>query len=369
MTNNNTSLNGTNINFIINCLSHELNCETSFFAMPENIDWETVSLLLERHRLDAHFYTLNQKYNFQISEQYKEKLRIARYANLLFGDYCKTEIHEVLTSLEAAKIPVIVLKGWAFIQWLYEGDHGQRFCEDIDILIPTNYVDLAVKTLRELDFKCIEEFGPLFSRRFRNASTFFRDGNLNKPFRKFSIGLHWGLTHHPCYDSKQVNINELFCRKVPIQIENVNVFELCFEDQIVYLCAHTALQHRNAETLQNYYEIAALIKRSGKKLNWQVIIERAKQWHYLVQVQLVLNQVNLYWSGVIPDHELTMINCSETTWLEKKLDHFVAITKSDSYPSVLLEFLTIPGLINKFTYIFIRLFPPKKIFQQQLEKN
>ena len=110
----------------------------------------------------------------------------------------------------------------------------------------------------------LDEVVPGYARRYYNARAYILAGQNPHPFRKFAIGLHWGLTHYPYYDKNSVNISEIFKRAIPLQVAGVDVLEMCVVDRVVYTCAHLSLHHRNRETLLNYFEIAATIGRKNQ---------------------------------------------------------------------------------------------------------
>jgi hypothetical protein len=354
-----TQFTGPEANFIVACLAGELQDQQGVSTAPTDMDWEKLGLLLEKNRLAAHFYSLGLKHPGLFPDDLCDRLRQARYENLLYGDQCRLEVREVLDKLRATGIPVIVMKGWALIHTLYGGDYAQRFCEDIDILIPPDRVDEAEALLHELNYAGTQEVHPGYSRRFSNARAYLQTGESSAPFRKFAIGLHWGLTHYPYFDKKRINHTELFSRSRPLQVAGVDVLEFCPEDQLIYICAHLALHHRNQETLLNYFEIAAIIHLAGKNLDWQQVIDRSQGWGYLAQVQYVLRQVALFWPGVIP----TDVLLRKVSWKERQIDKLVANTKGNRFYSALVEFLTMPGIGNKVSATFQQLFPDREFMQ------
>ena len=348
------------LKFIIDCLGNELLPETKEINVEDDIDWDQVYRLLEENRLAPHFSIISQSNKTIFPSEIRERLKQARYANLLYGDRCKVQVQQVLQGLSEAGIPVIVMKGWALIQWLYNGDHGQRFCEDIDILILPDTYECADKVLRNLNYFGVQEAQPGYARRFSNARAYSLAGEFTDPFRKFSIGLHWGLTHFPYFDEKRINISGLFARARCLKVAGVAVLELSFEDQLIYTCAHLMLHHRNEETLLNYFEIAAIIQRAGVNLDWQVILDRSRDWHYLVQVQNVIRKVNNFWPGTIPTDDYLMINNAETTLNDRLIDNLVAKNKGNPFRSAVIEMLALPGWRNKLYCTFHQIFPGKE---------
>ena len=351
--------------FAIACLSQELSPGKDEIIVPQDLDWDRFLAFLKKNRLAPHFAILAGKQKMLFPEEFRDRLKQERYPILLYGDQCQLQVREVLSAFRNAEIQVIVLKGWALIQWLYGGDFGQRFCEDIDILVPLDAVKKAESVLDSLGFEGLREIDPGFSSRLSNARAYQKRDQSGMIYRPFTIGFHWGLTHFPYYDKDRVNTAELFERSIPLTVAGVDVAELSHEDQVVYTCAHLALHHRIQENLLNYFEIAALIKRAGAVFNWKKAIERAQHWNYFVQLHQVLEEVDSIFSGVIPSAALSEMRQIQVPWREKWIDRMVAGSKGNQFRSALVELIALPGLGNKLRQTWLNLFPPREYMQQR----
>jgi len=351
--------------FILQCLRSELLPGSAVELPNRELDWEKTFALLEENRLAPHFYTFSKQHEGLFPDALHKRLKLARYALLLYGDQCKFQVEEVLAGLSAAIIPVIVLKGWALIQWLYQGDHGQRFCEDIDILVPRDQVTRAVATLEQLGYAALKEADPGFAQRFSNAQAYIRRDPSAGVANRFSIGFHWGLTHYPYFDEKRVNTDHLFSRSLPLKVAGVDVAELSFEDQFIYTCAHLALHHRNAENLLNFYEIAAILMRAGTSMDWQAVLDRATAWGYSMQVRYVVAQIQYLWPEVVPREVLELLAGLRPSLKDRWIDQLVATTKGNRIKSALVEMLALPGWKNKLTAAFRQVFPGREYMQHR----
>lgn len=349
--------------FAIACLASEMRGTSKAVTIPANLEWQELLKFLKKNRLVPHFAVLAGEHQDLFPEEFRARLKEDRYSYLLYGDQCQTQVHEVLAALRQAGIPVIVLKGWAFIQWLYRGDHGQRFCEDIDILVPMAHVKQSELILQGLEYAGMIEIDPGFLTNLSNARAYQKVDQSGVFLRPFTIGFHWGLTHFPYYDKDRVNTDELFARAMPLEVAGVEVAELSHEDQVLYTCAHLALHHRNQENLLNYYEIAALLKRAGTDFNWGMAIERACKWKYFVQFRLVLEEVESIFPGLIPPAVMQELRQIRVAWRDKWIDHMVAGSKGNQFRSALVELIALPGLGNKVRQTWLNLFPPREYMQ------
>ena len=78
----------------------------------------------------------------------------------LYGDQCGERVKALLSGLRAKGVDVVVLKGWAFIQTIYAGDHSVRYCEDIDILVLPQETSMAVSVLTQMGYQSKAETWP-----------------------------------------------------------------------------------------------------------------------------------------------------------------------------------------------------------------
>ncbi len=348
----------------IACLGFELGC-TGEITLPDGLEWGRFYQFIEKNRLAPHFSVLAKRLPVDFPEEIKHELKLARYQNLLYGDACKLQVHQVLAGLKEAGIPVIVLKGWAAIQWLYGGDHGQRVYDDIDILVPVQNKEAVEAVLEKGGFSPILAVDPDYADRFSNAKAFTRPAMEVNLGKQFSIGFHWGLTHFPYYDRERINTDELFDRSLPLQVAGVGVAELSLEDQLIYACAHLALHHRNDETLLQYFEIAAIPKRAGAALDWDSVINRAKGWGYLAQLRVVLSAVNSLWKDIPGKKILDRLDQVPIPWKERWLDQMVAGVKGNPIRSAFVEVLALPGIANKLRAIWFNMFPPRRYMEHR----
>jgi len=353
------------VGFIVACLSSELSGKQEPLIPPANVDWEKVANLVEEHRLAGHFYIFGKKRPGLFPDDLQARFKNVRYGFLIYGDNARLQVSSVLAALTSAGIPVIVMKGWALIPTFYKGDHSQRFCEDIDILIEPDQVDTAELILQKLGYYGIDEVTPGYSRCFANARAYMLISDNHTGFRRFAIGLHWGLTHYPFFDRERIKIGDIFARAKPLWVADVQVLEMSLEDQLVYTCAHLSLHHRNEETLLNYYEIAAILEKGESAMDWEEVITRANEWGYLVQLQYSLKCTHDFWPSALPINVLQKVTSQKTSRTERMIDRLVKMTKGNRFRSALIGALAIPGIHNKFRAALHQILPEKSYMQSR----
>lgn len=351
--------------WIIACLAEELKGRQALPVPPDDFDWQKAVVLLYNHRLAGHFVTLLKPSGVVVPVEAARQLKEFRYGQMIYGDKARIQVKKVLHGLIEAQIPVIVMKGWVLISTLYANDHSQRFCEDVDLLISPGDVDRAEALLTGLGYTPAAEVAEGHNHRFTNAREYLFIEPSGGEYSRFLVGLHWGLTHYPAYDGRRVNMAELFERCKPVKVVDEYVCRMASEDEIVYLCAHLSLHHRNEETLCHYFELAWLLESQKGSLSWVKIIHRAKEWNYLVQVQHTFRQLAALFPDVMPPDALARIVQAPTRWRDRKVDDLVAQTKGNRYRSALVEMFSVPGLGNKCAFAFRQVFPERTYLQER----
>ena len=344
-------------NFIRDYLASGLFPERPLPMPPADLDWARLALLLSGSRLSAHFLVLGKEQQDLWEASFRDSLKKDRYSLMLYGDQCALHIRSLLLALNEASVPVIVLKGWAFIPTIYGGDYSQRACEDIDILVRPQDVDLVEELLHKLNFSMAMEGWAGYNRRYWNGARYFVGGKSNMPGSTFSIGLHWGLWHTPSYDAKLIDIEALFERARPLEVVDIPVLELSVEDRIVYTAAHIGLHHLFDEALFRYYELAANILRADPAIKWEQVFSRASRWHVVLPLRYVLGKTKFFWNEIIPTSVIDELDDLEPTRREFFTEHWIKITRGHSSFSHILHWLTFPDWKKRFLIVLQDIFP------------
>jgi hypothetical protein len=357
-------LDGREVGFIRAALASRLFPERPFPDPPADLDWERLYTLLRRHRLAAHFYVLGKSQRGRWPASFRERLRLDRYGLIIYGDQFINRIKTVLSALTEANIPVIVLKGWALIQTLYGGDHGQRVYDDIDILVHPKNAAASETILKKLGWQGGGERRPGFNHRYFNAEAFYISEQAEIPGRVFSIGFHWGLFHHPAYNPKQVDLETLFERAHPLEIAGVPVLEMSVEDNMVYNCAHVVLHHRSEEILLNYYEIAIVIKNANSTLDWQKVEQRAKCWKLVLPLKKVVKRIEEFWPGTVPASALASIEDIKPALSEQFVHIWNERTNDNLFFEHFLTWLSMSGIKRRLSFILEEIFPDRSYMKK-----
>ncbi|MGC9333599.1 MAG: signal peptidase I [Anaerolineae bacterium] len=337
--------------FLVNCVGHCLDPIRPLPAPPEALNWPHVYRLLQQHRLGGLFCLLGWKHPDLWPKEMQGQLRLNRYRALIRGDKCQAQVRQVLTALTKAGIPVLVLKGWAMIPTVYGGDHGQRLYEDIDVVVRPQDGAQAEQVLCGLGYEgTMAEPWPGYRRRYRVSRAYLLSTDPAPLGQPFAISLHWGLLDTPFYD-RRISIDDLFERARPLQVAGVEVQAMAWVDDLIYSCGHLALHHGYDGALFRYFELASIILRSGPDFDWKTATDRAAAWRLVVPTRHAMRFLDEFWPGIVPSDALDEILSLQPTRTEELVHRLVIEHQENRTVRVLLNWLTLPGLARRATFI------------------
>ena len=179
-------------------------------------------------------------------------------------------LREIASSLDAAGIPLIVLKGMALAYLAYP-DPYCRSMSDIDLFVPRADLGKAVELVGRLDYRGSRNF---FS---QDGSTFVSSD------KAVQIEVHGSL---PSFEDLGVDSAFLWERSLPADLDGVQVRVLRPEDCIQHLCLHTGAHHHYLSRLQGLLDLRVYLEKHGGAMQWQAVAERSVEtgssaWVYL----------------------------------------------------------------------------------------
>ncbi len=192
----------------------------------------------------------------------RERLRVHYYAIGARNAMLLSALADVLHALARAGVPTIVLKGAALVEGAY-GDFGARTMDDLDLLVGVADLDRAAETLEGIGFAPNEWFRP---------SAWYR-ASLHHlvPYQRAGVTVE---IHHrllPPTLPQTVEPEILWSRAERSVIAGVEVLRLSAADEVVHLAQHLALAHRFVGGLSRLRDIAAVVRASGERMDWESV--------------------------------------------------------------------------------------------------
>jgi hypothetical protein len=311
---------------------------------------------LIQNKLVGLFYKLALSYLGLWSDELTEQLHSECSYLKLSGDRRENQVGEVLNAFQKANIPVIVLKGWALLQILYDGEYWQRPSADIDLLV--NQVDIAQVdfSLNALGYRdAFVEPWPGYFRRYMNSRHYQypqTDANFDHDFH---IDIHWGIPDLPYYDQRTA-VEPFFERSHPIMVSGIKTGSLGTEDYLIYACSHI-MHHGQNVPLIRYYEIAAIILRAGQELKWDALFSLACRLRVVIPLQRILSTITSLWPGVISPEMMDTLIQLRPSRSERWVDWWLARVKNKEKIIGIIAWLTTPGVFKRFSYILETVVP------------
>ncbi|QSO45458.1 nucleotidyltransferase family protein [Alicyclobacillus mengziensis] len=187
--------------------------------------------------------------------------------------------HELICStLEAAQLPVIPLKGILYAERFY-GHFAARGTSDIDLLVRECDVARVVKLLRNLGFQGPSRFNPIhFHCVMWKSIPSVKSTMLN-------VEIHWSLMHRGL---SNLDIEMFWADSTP-RTHFTYIRELSIQHTFYATCLH-GVNHK-MDSLKYSLDIAHLLYRFGHQINLQTLLAQAKRDKTYNRVCTVLAKV------------------------------------------------------------------------------
>jgi Uncharacterised nucleotidyltransferase len=249
--------------FLLACCRRELGyqaaCDTS-----APIDLERLFRLADHHRV---FPALNAaSHAGDIPSNSRDQMRVRLHKHGRNTLRLSSELVSILRKLRDHEIPAMPHKGAALAQFLF-GDPGMRQFGDLDFLIHAKDVHRAKTALADLRYKQNLMLSA------RQEKEYLRVGNecvFGCEQGDNLVELQWQILPH--FYSVAFDMEALFSRSIPIELESEAVRVLGKEDLMLVLCVHAA--KHGWEHLGMVRDIARLAQMAP---DWHWVMTEAKR--------------------------------------------------------------------------------------------
>jgi hypothetical protein len=290
----------------------------------------------------------------QLSQEVSDRLRRHYLQRTIANSVICREAARLLECFEREHIPLVLLKGVALVQWLYD-DPGTRNLGDIDILIRPADQRRVRELLTAQGYDDAPDLAEGFREEYECERTFVRRGEP-----PFALDVHWHLFNVP-YFRERAALDWFWEHTVPVIVEGRQGLMFDPSAQFLHLSAHYALFHR-VEGFRWLYDIALLLRRERSDLDWVQTMSTARRFGLNAAVQFTLAQVAEVWGLDIPADALEATRRNPVTRGERLL--FAAITSPQNRARILWDIWNLKGWRAKATYLG-RSFVPEKSYMMR----
>jgi hypothetical protein len=344
--------------FLVELIGTGLNCTHGPRRAPE-IDqslWPAVVEAADTHALGPVLYaSLLHLPQARPREKQLNELRINHARWSLTNWTAFRELGDLLEFFDRGQIPVVVLKGAALAPTLYP-DISLRPISDIDLLVHRADLDRAASLLAGSGFNQVVERGDRFEKRFFNEQYFF------KPSSTISrLELHWHVLNISYY-RQHAPIEWFWQRTVPFSLNGRRAVMLDPGAQLLHLCSHLFLKHRNNH-LRWSYDIALLLARYGEQIDWAELTQAAKKFKLGLALRAAIRHIYELWQVPIPQSAWERLEKLDLGFEESVV--YALTTANHRRAGVLVSGLYMKGLRAKLEFLAGILIPSPDYLRQR----
>jgi hypothetical protein len=258
--------------------------------LAQPIDWLSFLGRAEFHRVAPLLHkTLPQLGNGFVPAGVREVLSRSYYAwtakNLhLFG-----ALRQVLRALQAAGVPVIVLKGAALAEVVY-GSLALRPMSDLDLLVHREHLPLIHMVLEREGYALPASLLP---------PAYYHQNRFHLPYRSHQgnvlVEVHWQLQE--ALGVQQPDLAAIWREAVPARVAGVETWVTECENLLLYICLHLhkhgyynrylrtrpdaaayILRGQGVNRLLWFCDLWEVLQRHQEELSWPCLVDKARRW-------------------------------------------------------------------------------------------
>jgi hypothetical protein len=279
------------------------------------------------------------------------RLETAYYLHATRNTLLCEELGHVLHRLEVAGVPTLALKGIALAELVYQ-DVSVRPMSDADLLIHRIDLPDTVQVLADMGYhprQAEPRSGALTE--FENELALAKAGPM-----PVQIEIHWHLIDSPFY--QQVLSEEwIWSTARPAVVAGKPTRVLGLEAQILHLCAHMLLHHREPSQLW-LHDLAELLVRSEQQIDWEDLLARAQDVHLVLPLQVALPQVVAGWHLPVPGPAvLDRLQHLAPSPQEQRIFGWLTSSHRPVAQRFYVDLTSLPAWHDRLRYALVHLFP------------
>jgi len=324
----------------------------------DGLDWDYLLQMSKTHRLaPLLYYHLHQTdHEHQIPQCIIDQLHNTYYSNLARNIPLSYELDKILNVFKKKGIPIVVLRGLALAQTIYK-NIALRVTADIDLLVQKKDLSRVAKTLLELEFTSSQS--GFITKEYSAELCFAKQGaSGGKGLGSAVIDVHQEITSSIRLKKIIKTDTERVIRRArPVRIKDVNMLVMTPEDLLLHLTLRHCFQR-----LIRLCDIADVIKAKKDKLNWQSLLQKAKENRLSIITYYTLYYARQLLEAPVPEHVLKEL--APNWWRKGMLDALLskAVYPDDSNSlsrgrKYFLQILMVDRLIDVFLVLWTVMFP------------
>lgn len=261
-------------------------------ALPA-LDAETVASVLNFHGVAPLLYLRlrSDPLWHRLTPTLQQELAASYQLNTVRSFLLQEEVTRIAAALAAQPTPVMLLKGLALAQAVYD-NLAERPVNDLDLLLPAAQIDTAQQALADLGYRAVGlRWLGRWQRRYRSELPMVC-ADQSGPRAGLLAELHWSLVESPYYVDR-VATEAIWRRSRPAAWPpDARLPDL--STLLLHSAAHMALHHSQHLRLIWLVDVDRLARRPD--LDWDDVLARAAAWGFGLALQAALEAGNI-WLG------------------------------------------------------------------------
>jgi hypothetical protein len=300
-----------------------------------------------------------------VPPEFEQALRRSYRDNGARNAMLMAALSEAVAALAAEAIPVIVLKGPDLAGRVYL-DIGARPMLDLDLLVHAEQAEAATRVLEAIGFeRSHPELSPGALFAWENELHLLRSDDVD-----IAIELHWAWLDSPLHQ-RSMPVDWIWASAVPAPELHESAAVLGPEALLLHLCAHLALHHGSDNPSSDpelpwrwCLDIVGLLHVLGDRLDWDLVIARARESELVLPLQRVMEQVASGWHGPLPPEVLDRIRGLQPSDAELRLAK-AQRPQASAAQRLWRDLLLLPGLSSRLRFAWLNVFPSPEYMRQR----
>lgn len=243
------------------------------YLLKNHLDWDYILKRGLSHRIAPILYHSfsRHKLTSHIPGRTLKILKKAYLYTLIRNMTYYVELKRILEAFKREDIEVLVLKGAALAETIYE-NIGLRHFSDVDLLVHKEDLAKVQNILENMEYSLYEGYRP---------EEFFRSHHFHLVYHKksksmnFCFEIHWNLV--PPHSAANIDIGQLWRNASTIRISGLEAKTLSWEDTLWYLCLHNSTDAFHE--LLGFCDILRVMSRLKDKASFNTVIKDALKYN------------------------------------------------------------------------------------------
>ena len=236
------------------------------------------------------------------------------------------EINRILAALEGSDVPLVLLKGSAYILAGLPPSRG-RLLSDVDLLVPRELLDSFERTLLAHGWAAVklEEYDQRYYRTWMHELP-----PLRHPQRFIEVDIHHTIT--PLTSRLRPDPEKLLADSVSLADGRLRILQPV--DMVLHSAVHLFHDGELANSLRDLVDLTDLFQHFGKHAGfWEKLVERARSQELLRPLFYTMRYTNRFLAADIPVSAMSAAgDAAPTAPVLRIMDNLIAAVMLPEHP-------------------------------------